>query len=178
MKALLAVVDPLTAGYAVLLLCGISPYELTSLHSECFDKASNRINIPGANQRELEIGPSLWQRLDEVLANIDNPQKATPIGEVEFRLVNAARTAQITDPTSINALALWHSYVVYLVRQGIDDLALTNRVGPIHPDIYQALTHFAPPDGNRPLSSIDFIHPALVEDIWGHGHLGTYVDAP
>ena len=62
----------------------------------------------------------------------------------------------------MNALSLWHSYVLYLVRQGIDASALAKRVGAIPPNIYSTLMHFAPPGGNRPLSSINFIHPALV----------------
>jgi polysaccharide biosynthesis transport protein len=157
-KALLTAVDPLTASYAVLLLCGVSPHELTLLDKACFDSVKHQINIPGVSQRSLEISPEIWQQLEGTLANLDT----SPIApDVDFQLVGAARSAHLADPPSINSLSLWHSYVVYLVRQGIDDFALINRVGAIPPEVHQALMQFAPTDGNRALSSINFIHPSL-----------------
>ncbi len=84
-----------------------------------------------------------------------------PLTELDQRLMNAARQAQLADPGSINELALWHTYNLYLVRQGIDASALAGRAGTIPPEIHDTLMHYAPPGGNRPLSSIEFIHPVL-----------------
>ena len=160
--AVMARVDPLTAGYASLLLCGVSPYELPLLHSGSFDQHSGRISISGANRREFALAPGAWQRLERVLTEMDDARMALPVAELDMRLAVAAREAQLADPGSISALSLWHTYVLYLVRQGIDSSALTGRVGAIAPDVHATLMHFAPPGGSRPLSSIEFIHPALV----------------
>ncbi len=91
-----------------------------------------------------------------------------PLTELDQRLMNAARQAQLADPGSINALALWHTYTpcilsdsLYLVRQGIDASALAGRAGAIPPEIHGIRTHYTPPGGNRPLSSIELIHPDL-----------------
>jgi len=158
-KALLTAVDPLTASYGVLLLSGVSPEELALLDKECFDTVDYRINLTGASQRSLELAPEVWRQLDVVLAN----QDASPtIAEMDLHLVTAARSVHLADPPSINGLSLWYSYVVFLVRQGIDDFALTGRVGAIPPDVHQALMQFAPADGNRALWRINFMYPALV----------------
>ena len=162
LKSLMAVADPLTAGYAALLLSGISPYELPLLHSACFDSSGDRIEVPGASRREITIGQGAWRRLEPVLAEMAGSKMAVPLPELDQRLVGCAREAQLADPGSINALSLWHSYVLYLVRQGIDASALAARAGAIPPDVHGTMMHFAPPGGNRPLSSIEFIHPILV----------------
>ena len=161
-KALLAIADQLTAGYCALLLSGVSPYELSLLNKECFETAARRLNVPGVNPRSFEITPGVWDQLHDVFEDIDHSETIVPITEIEFRLVNAARKANLSDPPSVNGLALWHSYVVYLVRQGIDDSELISRVGAIPPDVHQALKQFSPQDGNRELSSIDLVYPALV----------------
>ncbi len=162
LKSLMAVADPLTAGYAALLLSGISPYELPLLHSACFDSSGDRIEVPGASRREITIGQGAWRHLEPVLAEMAGSKMAVPLPELDQRLVGCAREAQLADPGSINALSLWHSYVLYLVRQGIDASALAARAGAIPPDVHGTMMHFAPPGGNRPLSSIEFIHPILV----------------
>lgn len=159
--SLLAVADPLTAGYASLLLCGISPYELPLLHSACFDSATGQIEVPGASRREIAIGNAAWRRMEPVLAEMADAKMALPLTALDQRLVQAARDAQLADPGSVNALALWHSYVLYLVRQGIDASALAKRAGAIPPDVHGTLMHYSPPGGNRPLSSIEFTHPVL-----------------
>ena len=159
--SLLAVADPLTAGYASLLLCGISPYELPLLHSACFHRATGQIEVPGASRREIAIGNAAWRRMEPVLAEMADAKMALPLTALDQRLAQAAREAQLADPGSVNALALWHSYVLYLVRQGIDASALANRAGAIPPDVHGTLMHFSPPGGNRPLSSIEFTHPVL-----------------
>jgi len=161
-KSLLAVTDPTTAAYATLLLSGVSPYELPLLHAACFDRANARLEVPGASRRQLEISRGVWGRLDGMLGDMDGSRMAVPVAELDARLTHAAQQAQLADPGSINALALWHSYVVYLMRQGIDASALAQRVGTVPPGVLGALVHYAPPGGTRPLSAIDFTYPALV----------------
>ncbi|MCG6967257.1 MAG: hypothetical protein LJE59_12170 [Chromatiaceae bacterium] len=160
-KSLLAVSDPAASGYATLLLSGVSPYELPLLHAACFDPSSGQIEVPGASRRVVEVGQSVWRRLEAVVADMDGARMALPVADLDARLSRAAQDAQLADPGSVNALALWHTYVVYLVRQGIDASALARRVGSVPQGVMGTLMHYAPPGGNRPLSSIDFTHPAL-----------------
>ncbi|MGB5254980.1 MAG: hypothetical protein WBN68_19910, partial [Sedimenticolaceae bacterium] len=144
-----------------LLLCGISPYELPLLHSSCFDKAAGLVSIPGASRRDIRLSAGVWPRLEPVMATMDDAQMALPVSDLNARLVRAAQDAQLADPGSINALALWHTYVIFLIRQGIDASALAGRAGAVPSDVYAVLMHYAPAGGSRPLSSIDFTYPAL-----------------
>ena len=82
-----------------------------------------------------------------------------PIAELDQGLQQCADAAGIAEPTQVTALALWHSYVLYLIRQGIDGGSLTHRVGTLPPDLTGALMHFAPPGASQPLSSIRFDYP-------------------
>ena len=160
-NSLIAVADPLTAAHAALMLSGVSPYELPLLHAGCFMREEDRLAVPGASQREMSIGEGAWRRLEPLLAEMNAAHTALPLAELNQRLMSAARAAQLADPGSINALALWHTYALYLVRQGIDASALAGRAGAIPPEVHGTLVHYAPPGGNRPLSSIEFIHPVL-----------------
>jgi len=160
-SSLLRAADAQTGGYATLLLSGISPYELPLLHAACFDRASGRIEVPGASRRELWLAAGTWQRIAGIIDEMDQARMALPVAELDHRLADAAQAAGIADPRSINALALWHTYLVYLVRQGIDASALAKRVGNVPADVLRTLNHYAPLGGSRPLSGIDFTYPAL-----------------
>jgi len=160
-KSLLAVAAPMSEAYAALLFSGVSPYELPLLHGGCFDKASGTLEVPGASQRRIGIAEGAWWRLEPLLSALSAGEMPVQLAELDQRLSGAARDAQLADPGGINALALWHTYVLYLVRQGIDASSLARRVGSIPPDIHGTLMHFAPPGGNRPLNEIEFTHPIL-----------------
>ena len=158
---LLTAAEPLTAGCASLLLGGVSPSELPLLGADDLDRTRGLVGINGANRREVPMSPAAWNRLEPLLEELQGGGDSLSLTELDSRLADAARAAQLADPASVNALALWHTYVVFLVRQGIDAYALARRAGAIPPDVHGALAHFAPPGGNRPLDSINFIHPAL-----------------
>jgi hypothetical protein len=160
-KSLLSASDAATAGYAALLLSGVSPYELPLMHSGCFDRASGRVGVPGAGHRGLTLSTNAWRWLEPVLYDMDHTRMALPVAELDAKLRSAARDARLADPGSINALAVWHTYVVYLVRQGIDVSALIQRVGDLPSSALGALLHYAPPGDKRPSAAIDFTYPAL-----------------
>ena len=107
------------------------------------------------------IGTRAWQRLQPILGDLDGTRMSQPVAEIDGRLRAGARDARLADPGNINALALWHSYVVFLIRQGIDAPALAQRVGAVPPEVLNALMHYAPPGGSRPPGSIEFTYPAL-----------------
>jgi hypothetical protein len=160
-EALIAASDPLAGGYAALLLSGVSPYELPLLHAACFDKVGQLVEVPGASRREIVVADDTWQRLLPVLDELSDSRMPMPLMELDQRLTDIAYKAHLADPGTVNALSLWHSYVVFLVRQGIDASSLTRRVGAITSDLHGALMNFSPSGGNRALSSIEFTHPAL-----------------
>jgi uncharacterized protein involved in exopolysaccharide biosynthesis len=160
-QSLLAATDAQTRSYAILLLNGVSPYELPLLHAQCFDRDGQQIAIPGASRRTLAIGDRHWQALQDLIGELDAARMPLTVADLNRRLQQAGVSAAIAGPEAIDALALWHSYVLYLIRQGIDSSALTARVGALPGEIHRALLHFAPPGGSRPLAAIELEYPAL-----------------
>lgn len=161
-KSLLAVADPETAAFAALLLSGVTPYELPLLHGKCFDDHSRRLRVPGAQQRELTFDAATWQRLAAARGGLDGTSMALPVAELDGRLRQAATDIPLGDPASVSALSLWHTYVLYLVRQGIEFDVLTAQVGALPAEMRDTLMHFMPPGGVRPAERIDFTYPALL----------------
>lgn len=159
--ALMGVIEPTTAAYATLLLSGVSPYELPLLHAGCFNDDQRQIGIPGAGRREIVVSTRAWQRLQDILGDLDGARMSLPVAQIDSHLRAGAQDARLADPGSVNALALWHTYVVFLIRQGVDASALAQRVGAVPPEVLATLMHYAPPGGHRPPGSIEFTHPAL-----------------
>jgi len=157
---LFAHADEATAGNMLLLLAGISPFELSLLEPGCFDQVNHRVTVPGQVVRTVEIDAATWPRIADWYEGKMN----LPLAELDLCLTRTARAAGLTEVSSINALALWHSYVVYLVRRGIDEEALCRRVGNIPPEVLRALREFAPPGGTRELDAAELIYPPPTEE--------------
>lgn len=160
-QALLDAGEPDTNAHVALLLCGVSPYELPLLHRDSFDDATCSVMPGGTNARRIDIAPGAWRRIQPMLAHIDQPLGRLSIAELDRRLAGSAHTNRIDAPTAVNALTLWHTYVMHLVRQGIDPADLQARVGTIPPDMLDSLLHHAPPGGSRETAQVDFEYPAL-----------------
>lgn len=161
LKALMTAAEPVAASYASLLLSGVAPGELALLHKGCFDRAGSQIHVPGPNARDLDLGESVWPAVNDVIASMSPAQLTVDTDRLDFQYVTAAREARLTEPVGVHALAIWHSYVSYLIRQGINDAALHARVGPIEPNVLDQLKLSAPPGAPRATETVNFTHPAL-----------------
>ena len=161
-RSVLAACDSSVNGYAALLLSGVSPYELPLLHSACFDRQAGAIEIPGASARRIAIHANAWPHLNAIIDDMDDAHLKLSVDEIDQRLKTAAKKAAIDDPTGVSALALWHTYVLFLIRQGIDTATLHTRVGSIPPETLNTLLHYMPPGGQRPATSIEFTYPVLI----------------
>jgi uncharacterized protein involved in exopolysaccharide biosynthesis len=161
-SAMLTACAPAPKAYAVLLLNGVSPYELPLLHAGCFDADRWLIEIPGASRRHIEFSADHWSLLEPLLQRLTDAGRSIPVAELDQHYRQAARTAAIEGAADVSALGLWHSFVVYLVRQGIDFNDLQARVGTIVPEIEAALRDFAPPGATVAKELIHFSYPLQV----------------
>lgn len=161
-SAMLAACAPAPKAYAVLLLNGVSPYELPLLHADCFDADRWLVEIPGASRRHIEFSADHWSLLEPLLQRLTDAGRAIPVAELDQHYRQAARTAAVGNPADVSALGLWHSFVVYLVKQGIDFNDLQARVGIIVPEIENALRDFAPPGAAVSKELIHFSYPLQV----------------
>ncbi len=161
LQVLLNATDGLTAGYCALLLSGVKPAELQLLRLGCLDEKAGLIKVPGADARQFLLAPGAWRYLAPLLEDLAIGLPPLSPKELDTRLGAVAAQARLDDRCDVTALAIWHSYVLYLVRQGIELRQLSQRVGELPPSIGRLLASFTPPNARVPRTDIDWIHPEL-----------------
>jgi hypothetical protein len=77
-------------------------------------------------------------------------------------LVCAAVDSGLPDADGITAEAIRHSYIAYLVRQGLRLSELEQVVGRLEPQIISSYRAYSPPQEGRHLHEIELLHPALI----------------
>ncbi len=81
--------------------------------------------------------------------------------DVDAALLYAAHDAGIDAPDEVTAKALHHTYVSFLVRQGIRFADLADLVGDLGPDALAAYRPLVPPGPRRPVGEVDRLMPVL-----------------
>ena len=114
--------------------------------------------MPGDNARKLQIDFAAWRNFDQVRNIIDQASSIPLLQKLDIDLVNIARDARIENPVSINTLVIWHSYVIYLLEQGVGDDKLFQTVGHLPAAVIEQLHTFLPAE---PVAQFDLTHPSL-----------------
>ena len=73
----------------------------------------------------------------------------------------AAHDAGLAEPERASAGAILHSYLVYLVGQGMRLADLELVTGPIAPSIRASYAAHAPPGAARSIDQVETLHPTL-----------------
>ncbi len=154
--SLLAGLDGQLQGYAALLLSGVSPYEIAMLSPATFDNDSRSILLGDSEPRRIPIDASTWQQI--AATGLFTYEMKLPLTQIDYQLAQAAIEADLAAADGINALVLWHTYVMHLIRQGIEAPALRARVGAIPPQVIDELQQQAP---GHPATSINYRYPAI-----------------
>jgi site-specific recombinase XerD len=79
--------------------------------------------------------------------------------------VCAAVDSGLPDPEEITAEAIRHSYITYLVRQGLRLSDLEQITGHLEPSVISSYSAYSPPQQGRHISDIELIHPALINTV-------------
>lgn len=150
-----------------LLLSGLTLAEATALQPEAVDLERQRLSA-GEPPRQLPLAPRLGHWLSQ-----GEPRPlwaATPDAEeLAAHLACLATDAGVPDPATIDAEALRHSYVVYLVRQGLRLAELESIVGPMAAKQRAAYARYSPPGPGLKAEGVPLIYPALRESDLGLG---------
>ena len=142
-----------------LLLSGLSPEEISLLHKDAMNNDKDTINIKGAFPRSIPINPALKALFsDEKYCMPDLPLTTEDITSM---LLCSAIDAGLSGPNEIDTEAIRHSYIIYLVQQGmrLSDLELI--IGDISPTELSSYSNYSPPSPGRPFKEINLMHPAL-----------------
>jgi polysaccharide biosynthesis transport protein len=157
------------------LLSGISAEEIVSLDWDQIDLDAGTIRISGESPRALPIYAPLRQLI--VGRRALHPQAAgavlrSPSGgpllldDIRSLVMYAAYDAGIEGADEVTPRTLRHTYLVYLLRQGIRFADIGRIVGRLPQEELAAYMRFAPSQPRRPLEEIKLALP-LLSDIAG-----------
>jgi len=164
--ALIRAADDDSRLVMLLLLSGIKLDEAVALHWSNVDLARRLIHVGDGSPRDVALNEPLLALLaarqptgqpDLLLGNQDPPVTRETIGA---QLLYAAHDAGIESASDVTPDCLRHTYVAFLVRQGIRFSDLARLVGHVPLELLGAYTALAPPGPRVPREKIDVVFPS------------------
>lgn len=167
-RELLANAAPENLAILVCLLSGVTTEELAALRVAHLNTQDASLTVPGEVSRLIALeGP-----LRELTARCASLPGETvlfpgPTGRpltdeaVQAIVTFSAHDAALPGAEDISPQTLRHSYIAYLVRQGLRFSELGKVVGRVSPDQLKALSPLAPQASRVGLDSVDRVLPAV-----------------
>jgi uncharacterized protein involved in exopolysaccharide biosynthesis len=186
--ALLRAADPDTRRAILLLLAGVSPEELLQLQWEDVDHATAVVRVGGPGARQVKLGMEAAAYFAEAAAVHGSPLVPGPgvepasLASLSTGILCAAHDAGLEDVDTVTPAALRHTYLAYLVRQGIRFSDLTQVVGSLARDELAAYSALAPTGPRLTRESVKTVFPttqrqASTRALPGVAPVGTDTDA-
>jgi polysaccharide biosynthesis transport protein len=151
----------------LLLLSGIGLDELIKLRWSDVDLPGGTIYVRDGAMRAVALHEPLRGILDARCAErgsdslIGTPDRpATPEG-IGTQILYAAHDAGIEGAMEVTPACLRHTYIAFLVRQGIRFSDLTQVVGALAPETLGVYSALSPRGPRVPREAIDLVLPAL-----------------
>ncbi len=167
-RQLLAHAAPENLAILVCLLSGVTTDELPALRVAHLNMQGASLTIPGEDGRQLALeGPlrELTARcagLPPETALFPGPTGRPLTDEAVHAIVTfSAHDAALPDAEDISPQTLRHTYIAYLVRQGLRFSELGKVVGRVTPDHLKALSPLAPQASRVGLDRVDRVLPAV-----------------
>ncbi|MCV2369911.1 tyrosine-type recombinase/integrase [Roseateles oligotrophus] len=150
------------------LLCGLTPAELLALHVSDLDDRAKTLTVAGKPNRLLPLDGPLSLLLTGATEMPSQGALFTNTGgtaltteEVAALVTSSAYDANLVDAQSITPETLRHSYIAFLVRQGLRFSDLNKLVGWLSSDTLNGLAAMAPDFERVGPEAIDQLLPAL-----------------
>jgi integrase len=146
-----------------LLLTGLDIAEIVSLTPGQIDLDAGIITLNGKPPRAVPISRFLQSLFEQSEGQPlwDANDRGSRV-DLSAALVCAAVDSGLPDADGITAEAIRHSYIAYLVRQGLRLSELEQVVGRLEPQIISSYRAYSPPQEGRHLHEIELLHPALI----------------
>ncbi len=147
---------------SVALLTGLTVEEIIGLSWENVGLDGSTISVPGKSERILPLREPLRGLMSaRRAARQPAPSPTASADEVANLVMCAAYDAGITDAHEVTPAVLRHTYVAYLLGQGIRFADIGRIVGRLPQDELSAYMRETPPQARVPLEQIDLLLPAL-----------------
>ncbi len=163
--------DAATRVLIMTLLGGLSVEQAARLQWEDVDVNAGQLHIGGPGARTvplpLRLGDSLADfKPRESTADmpiwVDADGKALKVADLDAMIETAAYDAGLNRPTEVTGQALLHTYLAFLVRQGVRLTDLSRIVGrPIPPTELVTYGRLSPPGPGLPVEQVERVYPLL-----------------
>ncbi|WP_114969010.1 GumC family protein [Rhodoferax ferrireducens] len=167
-EKLLASAAPENLAILACLLCGLSADEVVSLRRQHVDTATDTLQVPGESSRALPLPAQLLALTAHRHAGSpDTPlflkakDRALDAEDIHSVVTSSAYDAELEHPQSITPVALRHTYVAFLVRQGLRFSELVHLVGRLSAETFNMLAPLAPDAQRVSVDSVERLLPAL-----------------
>ncbi len=146
-----------------LLLSGLTIEEAVALKADQIDLEGATLTVIDFAPRTLIINRSLKSLFEQ---SGGYPvwifDKSASSEELAAALYRAAVDSGLANAMDINAAAIRHSYILYLVRQGLCLSDLEHIVGYLEPWLVPYYRSYALSQQSREIDDIDLLHPSLI----------------
>jgi succinoglycan biosynthesis transport protein ExoP len=168
--ALVRAADGETRLAILLLLSGVALEEALALRWSEVDAEHGIVRVGEGSAREVVAGGALRACLREKRRNDGELLLATqgrPLtrDSVDAQILCAAHDAGIEAAAGVDSAVLRHTYVAFLVRQGIRFADLTRVVGSLPAEVIRAYSTLSPPGTRSELVRIRLPYPGLEEPL-------------
>lgn len=147
-----------------LLLSGLTIEEAASLKADQIDLSMTTITVTDPMLRTITINRSLkalFEQSGGYPVWIADKQGSTE--SLTAALLCAAIDSGLPHSMEITADAIRHSYIIYLVRQGLRLADLEQIVGYLQPHVILAYSSYSPAQKGCGVDDIELLHPALAD---------------
>jgi len=166
LRGLLVNANSVTQRLICLLLCGLSLDETANLKPDDIDYDKNTMALRGSIPRTLKLSKAtkdLVEKLDK--SPVFEEQQSSSNHELSALISLAAIDAGLSHPEEISAQSIRHTYIVYLVKQGLRLGELVNLVGYLPTSDLLNYARYSPPRPGCGIDQIETVHPVLAEFI-------------
>lgn len=167
-SSLLKAADDATRLLIGLLLSGLTIEEAAGLRWRHIDLETDQIQVPGPAPRTLPMAASLKSLVARLLQPdgqmpVWQDQQGNPlsVSDLSALIACSAHDAGLSDPTEITPQVLRHTYLVFLVRQGIRLAELKSAAGYLPPAALAAYAAFSPSGPGLSVDQVERAYPAL-----------------
>jgi succinoglycan biosynthesis transport protein ExoP len=164
--ALLNAADAEFRTITALLLMGLTPHEVVTLHRADVDREHEAIHVTGADPRSILLPPHLLAWLPTHTSPADAPlftaAGGRPLADAALAtaLLYAAHDAGIDGADQVTPQTLRHTYIAFLVRQGMRFSELARVVGPLPADRLASYKRLSPV-AMQASANVDLVLPAV-----------------
>jgi len=172
MHSLLRAAERDTQLVILLLLSGISPVEALELRWRDVERGGAVVHVGGACARSVRLNAVAARYLAAGSGPPDAPVLGAAAGQpatlesLSTQLLYAAHDARLERVDEITPNALRHTYIAFLVRQGVRFADLAQVVGQLPVATLAAYSGLAPAGARLARESVNLVYPGL-ENVQG-----------